>query len=105
MVELGGRDSENALLLEAHVDTLGAMVSQIKANGRLALSPLGGMNPNNGEAENCRIITRFQGTYEGTCQLADASLHVNGKYDETKRSFDVIDVYKRQLFYRQIFSF
>ena len=39
LVELGGRDSENALLLEAHVDTLGAMVSQIKANGRLALSP------------------------------------------------------------------
>lgn len=39
MVELGGRDSENALLLVPHVDTLGAMVSQIKANGRLALSP------------------------------------------------------------------
>lgn len=92
LVELGGRDSENALLLEAHVDTLGAMVSQIKANGRLALSPLGGMNPNNGEAENCRIITRFQGTYEGTCQLADASIHVNGKYDETSRSFDVMEV-------------
>ena len=92
LVELGGRDSENALLLEAHVDTLGAMVSQIKANGLLALSPLGVMNANMGVAENCRIITRFQGTYEGTCQLADASIHVNGKYDDTSRSFDVMEV-------------
>lgn len=91
-VELGGKDPENALLLEAHVDTLGAMVSQIKADGRLALSPLGGMNPNNAEAENCRIVTRSHGIYEGTCQLINASIHVNGKYDETVRSFEALEV-------------
>ncbi len=68
------------------------MVSQIKSNGRLAVSPLGGMNANNAEAENCRIITRFNGTYEGTCQLTDASVHVNGKYNETSRSFDVMEI-------------
>ncbi len=44
------------------------------------------------EAENCRIITRFNGTYEGTCQLTDASVHVNGKYNETSRSFDVMEI-------------
>lgn len=92
LTDLGGKDPDNAVFLEAHVDTLGAMVSQIKSNGRLAVSPLGGMNANNAEAENCRIITRFNGIYEGTCQLADASIHVNGKYDETSRSFDVMEI-------------
>ena len=92
LTDLGGKDPDNAVFLEAHVDTLGAMVSQIKSNGRLAVSPLGGMNANNAEAENCRIITRFNGTYEGTCQLTDASVHVNGKYNETSRSFDVVEI-------------
>lgn len=92
LTDLGGKDPDNAVLLEAHVDTLGAMVSRIKPNGRLAVSPLGGMNANNAEAENCRIITRFNGIYEGTCQLADASIHVNGKYDETSRKFDVMEI-------------
>ena len=41
---------DNALLLEAHLDTLGGMVTQICGN-RLKLTNLGGMNPNNGEAE------------------------------------------------------
>lgn len=92
LTDLGGKDPDNAVLLEAHVDTLGAMVSRIKPNGRLSVSPLGGMNANNAEAENCRIITRFNGIYEGTCQLADASIHVNGKYDETSRNFDVMEI-------------
>lgn len=92
LTDLGGKDPDNAVFLEAHVDTLGAMVSQIKSNGRLAVSPLGGMNANNAEAENCRIITRFNGTYEGTCQLTNASVHVNGKYNETSRSFDVMEI-------------
>ena len=92
LTDLGGKDPDNAVSLEAQVDTLGAMVSQIKSNGRLAVSPLGGMNANNAEAENCRIITRFNGIYEGTCQLADASVHVNGKYDETSRTFDVMEI-------------
>ena len=46
LVDLGGYD--NALLLEAHTDTLGARVKEIKSSGRLVLTPLGGMNANNG---------------------------------------------------------
>lgn len=92
LVDLGGKDEKNAVFLEAHVDTLGAMVREIKGNGRLALTPLGGMNANNAEGENCRIITRCGKVYEGTCQLCDASVHVNGKYDETQRTFDTVEV-------------
>lgn len=92
LVDLGGEETENAILLEAHIDTLGGMVAEIKGNGRLRLTPLGGMNPNNGEAENCRIITRSGKVYEGTFQLNNASIHVNGEYNDTKRSYDKMEV-------------
>lgn len=92
LVALGGKDEKNAVMVEAHIDTLGGMVREIKSNGRLKISPIGGMNANNAEAENCRIATRFSGKFEGTLQLENASTHVNGKYDETKRGFDVMEV-------------
>lgn len=92
IVDLGGEDSEDGLFLEAHADTLGGMVSEIKGNGRLKLTNLGGMNPNNGEAENVKIYTRDGKIYEGTLQLNNASVHVNGNYNSTMRSFDVMEV-------------
>ena len=58
LVDLGGNDTNNGVLLEAHLDTLGAVVAEIKGNGRLKLTSLGGMNPNNAEAENVRVYTR-----------------------------------------------
>ena len=92
LVDLGGEDANNALLLEAHTDTLGGMVAEVKGNGRLRLTPLGGMRAENGECENVRVYTRMGNVYEGTLQLANASVHVNGAYADTKRSFDTTEV-------------
>ena len=93
LADLGGENADDGLFLEAHSDTLGAMVAQIKGNGRLKLTPLGGMNANNAEAENCRIHTRFgEKVYEGTLQLANASIHVNGDYNDKKRTFDETEI-------------
>ncbi|MDR0889067.1 MAG: M42 family metallopeptidase [Oscillospiraceae bacterium] len=92
LVDLGGQDADDALLLEAHADTLGGMVAQIKSDGRLRIVNVGGMNANNAEAENCRVVTKFHGVYEGTLQLINASIHVNGEYSSTKRSFDATEV-------------
>lgn len=92
MVDLGGEDREDALLLEAHADTLGGMVAQVKGNGRLRLTALGGMNPNNGEAENVWVYTRSGKIIDGTLQLCNASVHVNGEYSNAKRSFDTMEV-------------
>ena len=92
LMDFGGQDAQDAVLLEAHVDTLGAMVAELKADGRLRLTPIGGLNANNAEAENCRVRTRFSGVYEGTFQLCDASVHVNGKYSETARTFDTCEL-------------
>ena len=69
LVDLGGKNTEDGLMLAAHTDTLGAMVATIKGNGRLKLTALGGMNPNNAEAENVRVYTREGAIYEGTLQL------------------------------------
>lgn len=92
LVSLGGKNKEDAVMLEAHIDTLGGMVREIKGDGRLKISPIGGMNANNAEAENCRIATRFSGVYEGTCQLENASVHVNGDYSDKKRTFDEVEI-------------
>lgn len=93
LVALGGKDKKNAVMLEAHIDTLGAMVAQIKSDGRLRVTPVGGMNANNAETENCRIHTRFgEKVYEGTLQLANASIHVNGDYNDKKRTFDETEI-------------
>lgn len=91
VADFGGEDAQNALLLESHCDTLGAMVHQIKENGRLKLTPIGGMRPENAEAENCRIITKSGKIYEGTCQLLNASVHVNDDYT-VKRNWDTVEV-------------
>jgi len=92
LVCLGGKDKSNGILLESHADTLGGMVSEIKENGRLRVSPLGGLEPNNAEAENVRVVTKFSGVFEGTFQLDNASVHVNGEYHEKKRAFDGMEV-------------
>lgn len=90
LIDLGGE--REGLLLAAHTDTLGAMVAEVKGNGRLRISPLGGMNPNNAEAENVRIYTRNGKIIEGTCQLINASVHVNKDYTSTQRSFDTLEI-------------
>ena len=81
-----------AIMLEAHVDTLGAMVAEVSSTGRLHLTPVGGMNANNAEAENCRVITRGGKVYTGTFQLKNASIHVNDNYNEVKRSYGEMEV-------------
>ena len=92
LIDLGGKDEKDGLLLEAHGDTLGAMVAEVKGNGRLRLTSLGGMRPENAETENVRVYTREGRVLEGTCQLCNASIHVNGSYGDTKRSWDTVEI-------------
>ena len=83
--ELGG--TGNGLMLFAHVDTLGAVVNTIKPDGRLVLSRVGGLNPNNVETNNVRVYARLGGCYEGTIQVPNASSHVNAEVNKA-RSFE-----------------
>jgi len=92
LIDLGGTDTEDALLLEAHMDTLGAMVAEIKGNGRLRVTNLGGMRAENAETENVRVYTRAGNVIEGTLQLCNASVHVNSSYSSTSRTFDTTEI-------------
>ena len=92
LIDLGGENAGDGLLLAAHADTLGAMVAEVKGNGRLRVTPLGGMNANNAEAENVKVYTRNGKVIEGTFQLCNASIHVNKDYSTASRSFDSCEV-------------
>ena len=92
LADLGGEDEADGLMLAAHTDTLGCMVAEVKGNGRLRLSNLGGMSANNGEAENVRVYTRGGKVLEGTLQLINASVHVNPDYATTTRNWNTVEV-------------
>ena len=92
LVDLGGSNEDAALMLAAHADTLGGWVAEVKGNGRLRLTALGGMKADNGETENVRVYTRDRKIYEGTLQLCNASVHVNGEYSDAKRNWNTTEV-------------
>ena len=87
---LGGEG--DPVVFSAHLDTLGAMVAEIKGNGRLRLTRIGGMNPNNAECENAIVYTRDGRKYEGCFQMNDPSVHVNGEYSKQERSYDGMEL-------------
>ena len=87
---LGGES--DAVVFSAHLDTLGAMVAEVKGNGRLRLTRIGGMNANNAECENARVYTRDGKVFEGCFQMNDPSIHVNGDYSTQKRDYDGMEL-------------
>mgnify|MGYP003306224415 CR=1 FL=1 len=66
--------------------------AQIKANGRLRITNIGGMNANNAEAENVRVYTRDGKVYEGTFQLCNPSKHCNAAYSDINRNWDTCEL-------------
>lgn len=84
---IAGWEGESSLVpraLTAHVDTLGAMVKEIKPNGRLLLTNVGGLNWPSVETEGCVVFTRSGKTVHGSLLIDKASAHVYGK-DSTER--------------------
>ena len=71
-------ESDEAILFSAHVDTLGAMVKEIKSNGRLKVSMLGGCPWVSLDAENCVVRTSSDKRINGTFQGTKPSVHIDG---------------------------
>jgi putative aminopeptidase FrvX len=74
-----GERSNAPRALTMHADTLGAMVKEIKANGRLKLTRIGGLVWNSVETEGCTIFTQRGETVRGSLLIEKASSHVHGK--------------------------
>ena len=71
-----GRSTQAPRALTAHVDTLGAMVKEIKDTGRLRLTQLGGFAWNTVEGEGCTVYTAEGNAFRGALLLTKASYHV-----------------------------
>lgn len=78
LATMEGRDKSKEVTLSAHVDTLGAMVKEIKSNGRLKITQLGGYSWNTIEGEHVTIETTNGDIYSGTVMTTKASSHVHG---------------------------
>jgi putative aminopeptidase FrvX len=92
LITLPGQRSDAPRGLTAHIDTLGAMVKEIKSNGRLKLTKIGGFGWNSVEGEGCTVFTQ-NSTLRGSILLSKASGHVHGsKFTETKRDEENMEV-------------
>ncbi|GAP12544.1 cellulase M [Longilinea arvoryzae] len=88
-----GQKDDAPRALTAHADTLGAMVKEIKENGRLKLTQIGGYAWNTVEGEGCTIFASNGQRYRGSILFNQASAHVFGsKVNETKRDGDAMEV-------------
>jgi len=88
-----GQSNEASRALTAHVDTLGAMVKEIKPNGRLKLTKIGGFAWNTVEGEGCRVFASTGEPVRGALLLAKASGHVHGsQVNEARRDDDAMEV-------------
>jgi putative aminopeptidase FrvX len=91
---LPGRSSTRPRALSGHVDTLGAMVKEIKEDGRLKLTQLGGYMWQTVEGEYCAIETAAGKVYTGTVLAHKTAVHTYGREGlaDSKHTQDDIEV-------------
>jgi putative aminopeptidase FrvX len=88
-----GQSDASPRALTAHVDTLGAMVRELKSNGRLAITRIGGLLLNAVETEGCWVFTSKGEKIRGSLLVDTASGHVYGpKAAETKRDEEHMEI-------------
>jgi putative aminopeptidase FrvX len=92
LITIEGEKHSEPRALTAHVDTLGFMVKEIKGDGGLRLTNLGGINWNGAEFENCSVRTFDDRRYRGTVMLSNPSTHVNRDVSKKDRSADTMEI-------------
>ena len=89
---LSGRRNTLDRAVCAHLDTLGAMVSRLKSNGRLAIRPIGTWSSRFAEGARVTIFCD-RDRYRGTILPLKASGHVYGqKVDTQPVSWDQVEI-------------
>ena len=88
-----GKDDSKHRVVTAHVDTLGAMVRGVKADGRLKMAKIGGYPWNMIEGENCLVHVASTGkTVSGTILIHQTSTHVYKDAGTAERTEDNMEV-------------
>ncbi|MEQ1824176.1 MAG: M42 family metallopeptidase [Fimbriimonadaceae bacterium] len=78
--------------LSAHIDTLGAMVKEIKPNGRLKLTALNGVMWPSVESEGVSIDTRSGRQFRGSIVLTNGAVHVNKDARDAVRTAENLEL-------------
>jgi len=84
--DIEGSDAPRAV--SAHIDTLGAMVSKLKANGRISLTKLGGWDWNSVEAEGVSVLLSNGDVIRGSILPVKASGHAYTPKERTAERTD-----------------
>lgn len=92
VADLDGIDSGAPRALTAHVDTLGAMVAEIKPSGRLRLTALNGLMWPTVESEGVHIATASGRQVRGSMVLTNGAAHVNREAHTAKRDASTLEV-------------
>ncbi len=92
VAQLDGLRSDRPRALTAHVDTLGAIVREIKPNGRLRLAALNGVNWPTVESEGVTIATRSGRQVRGSIVLTNGASHVNRDASTSPRNAETLEV-------------
>ncbi len=88
-----GENDDIHRTLSGHVDTLGAMVKEIKSNGRLKITQIGGYSWNTIEGEYCVVEASNGKEFSGTILTNKASTHVHGsETSKTERNENSIEI-------------
>ena len=80
------------LIVTGHIDTLGAMVKEIKDDGTIEITRLGGLELNSFEGEYVTVRSFKGELFRGTFLLNNPASHVNKKLGETKRSTENMSI-------------
>ena len=92
-VTVPGVITDKQRYVTAHVDTLGAIVRAVKADGRLKLDRIGGFPWNMIEGENCTVHVANTGkTHSGTILVHQTSCHVYKDAGTVERTQDNMEV-------------
>jgi len=84
---------EGEVCFSAHADTLGAMVKEVRPNGRLGLTRLGGYDWASIEGAEVQVHSQAHGTLTGTVVNTRQSSHVWGqKLTDLKRDEGTLEV-------------
>ncbi len=80
------------LVVTGHIDTLGAMVKEIKEDGTIAITRIGGLELNSFEGEYV-TVRNFKGElFRGTFLLNNPASHVNKNLNDTKRTTENMSI-------------
>lgn len=92
IADLEGLRSDLPRALSAHVDTLGAMVAEIKPSGRLRLTPLNGVMWPTVESEGVWVQTQGGHPIRGSIVFTNGAAHVNKEARTAARTADNLEV-------------